>query len=109
MSSPVILELALNGSTPRSRNRQVPRTSAEIAEVALQGIELGASIVHHHNDEPMFTADGVHSAEPYLVAWRPILERRPDALLYPTMGAGARGISVQRRWAHVERLARIGG
>jgi 3-keto-5-aminohexanoate cleavage enzyme len=25
------------------------------------------------------------------------------------MGAGARGIAVQRRWAHVERLARIGG
>ncbi len=89
----------------------MPRTPAEIAEVALQGIELGASILHNHNDEPMFTADGVHAVEPYLAAWRPVLDRHPDVLLYPTMAAGARGIPVQRRWAHVEELARrrLGG
>src|SRR6185503_11254716 len=56
----------------------------------------------------MFTADGVHAVEPYLAAWRPVLERHPDALLYPTMAAGARGIPVARRWAHVEELARRG-
>lgn len=106
---PVIIELALNGATPRTRNRHVPRTPAEIAEVALQGIELGASIVHNHNDDPMFTADGVHAAEPYVEAWRPVLDRHPDVLLYPTMAAGARGIPVQRRWAHVEALAGLGG
>lgn len=108
-SEPVILELAVNGATPRSRNRHVPRTPAEIAEVALEGIALGASIVHNHNDEPMFTADGVHAAEPYLAAWAPILDRHPDALLYPTMGAGARGIRIHDRWAHVEKLAGRGG
>ena len=108
MTGPVILELACNGATPRSRNRHVPRTPDEIAEVALDGIALGASIVHNHNDEPMFTADGVHAVAPYLAAWRPILERHPDVLLYPTMAAGARGIPVQRRWAHVEELARRG-
>jgi 3-keto-5-aminohexanoate cleavage enzyme len=108
MTSPVIVELALNGSTPRSRNRHVPRTPAEIAEVACEGIELGASIVHNHNDEPMFTADGVHSVEPYLAAWEPVLERYPGVLLYPTMAAGARGIPVERRWAHVEELGRRG-
>jgi hypothetical protein len=47
---------------------------AEITEAALAGIESGASIVHNHNDEPMFTADGVHAVEPYLAAWRPVLE-----------------------------------
>ena len=109
MTAPVILELALNGATPRSRNRHVPRTPAEIAAVAVAGIELGASIVHNHNDEPMFTTDGVHAVEPYLAAWGPVLARHPDALLYPTMGAGARGIPVRQRWAHVEQLARIGG
>lgn len=108
MTSPVIVELALNGSTPRTRNRHVPRTPAEIAEVACEGIELGASIVHNHNDEPMFTADGVHSVEPYLQAWEPVLARYPGVLLYPTMSAGARGIPVQRRWAHVEELGRRG-
>src|SRR4249919_408030 len=108
MVEPVILELAANGATPRHRNRHVPRTPAEITEAVLAGIESGASIVHNHNDEPMFTADGVHAVEPYLAAWRPVLERHPDALLYPTMAAGARGIPVARRWAHVEELARRG-
>ena len=105
-TEPVVVELALNGTTPRRRNPYVPRTPAQISEVALDGIERGASIVHNHNDEPMFTADGVHAVEPYLQAWRPVLDAHPDALLYPTMAAGARGIPVQRRWAHVEELAR---
>src|SRR6516162_11849439 len=108
MVEPVILELAVNGATPRHRNRHVPRTPAEITEAALAGIESGAAIVHNHNDEPMFTSTGVHAVEPYLAAWRPVLERHPDALLYPTMAAGARGIPVARRWAHVEELARGG-
>ena len=99
MAEPVILELAVNGATPRHRNRHVPRTPAEITQAALAGIESGASIVHNHNDEPMFTTDGVHAVEPYLAAWRPVLERHPDVLLYPTMAAGARGIPVARRWA----------
>jgi len=86
----------------------VPRSPAEIAADALAGIEAGAAIVHNHHDEPMFTADGVHAVEPYLAAWRPVLDRHPDALLYPTMAAGARGIPVERRWAHVEELARRG-
>jgi 3-keto-5-aminohexanoate cleavage enzyme len=108
MAEPVILELAVNGATPRHRNRHVPRAPAEITETALAGIESGASIVHNHNDEPMFTPDGVHAVEPYLAAWRPVLERYPDALLYPTMAAGARGIPVTQRWAHVAELARRG-
>jgi 3-keto-5-aminohexanoate cleavage enzyme len=109
MTSPVVVELALNGSTPRTANRHVPRTPAEIADVASEGIELGATIVHNHNDEPMFTEDGVHAVEPYLQAWGPVLERHPGVLLYPTMGAGARGVPVRRRWAHVEALAGVGG
>jgi uncharacterized protein (DUF849 family) len=104
----VIIELAVNGATPRSANPHVPRTPEEIAEVAVAGIERGAAIVHNHNDEPMFTIDGVHAVEPYLAAWTPVLDRFPDALLYPTMAAGARGIPVQTRWAHVEELARRG-
>jgi 3-keto-5-aminohexanoate cleavage enzyme len=108
VADPVIVELAVNGATPRRRNRHVPRDPGEIAEVALAGVELGASIIHNHNDEPMFTADGVHAVEPYLASWEPVLERYPDLLMYPTMAAGARGIGVQRRWAHVEELARRG-
>ncbi|BBG00148.1 MULTISPECIES: 3-keto-5-aminohexanoate cleavage protein [Pseudonocardia] len=106
MDSTVILEVALNGSTTREANPHVPREPDEIAEQALDVIGRGAAIVHNHNDEPMFTTDGVHAVEPYLAAWRPVLDRYPDALLYPTMAAGARGVPVQRRWAHVEELAR---
>ena len=108
MAAPVIIELAVNGATPRSANPHVPRTPEEIAEVAVAGIERGAAIVHNHNDEPMFTTDGVHTVEPYLAAWAPVLDRFPDTLLYPTMAAGARGIPVRTRWAHVEELARRG-
>jgi 3-keto-5-aminohexanoate cleavage enzyme len=50
----------------------------------------------------------VHAVEPYLAAWAPVLDRFPDTLLYPTMAAGARGIPVLTRWAHVEELARRG-
>jgi len=44
MVEPVILELAVNGATPRHRNRHVPRAPAEITAAALAGIEAGASI-----------------------------------------------------------------
>lgn len=98
--------MALNGTTTREQNPHVPRAPGEITEQALDAIGRGAAIVHNHNDEPMFTTDGVHAVEPYLAAWRPVLDRHPGALLYPTMAAGARGIPVRRRWAHVEELAR---
>jgi 3-keto-5-aminohexanoate cleavage enzyme len=81
MVEPVIVELAVNGATPRHRNRHVPRTLAEITQAALAGLELGASIVHNHNDEPMFSADEV-------------------------MAAGARGVPVARRWAHGSSASR---
>lgn len=109
MTSPVVLELAVNGATPRTVNRHVPRRPDEIAEVMLEGVALGASILHNHNDEPMFTADGRHAAEPYRQAWAPVRAAHPDALLYPTMAAGARGIAVAQRWAHVEAVAELGG
>lgn len=107
-ADPVILEVAVNGATGRERNPHVPRTPDEITRDALASLEGGAAIVHNHHDEPMFTVDGVHPVEPYLAAWEPVVAARPDALLYPTMAAGARGIPVERRWAHVEELARRG-
>jgi 3-keto-5-aminohexanoate cleavage enzyme len=107
-ADPVILEVALNGATPREQNPHVPRSPAEITRDALACLDAGAAIVHNHHDDPMFTADGLHAVEPYLQAWEPVVATRPDALLYPTMGAGARGIAVEERWAHVEELARRG-
>jgi 3-keto-5-aminohexanoate cleavage enzyme len=107
-ADPVILEAALNGATPRERNPRVPRTPDEITREALACLDAGAAIVHNHHDDPMFAADGIHAVAPYLEAWEPVVAARPDALLYPTMGAGARGIAIEQRWAHVEELARRG-
>src|ERR1700757_1033108 len=106
MAEPVIVELAVNGATPRHRNRHVPRTPAEITEAALAGIGAGGPRGGNHKQHTglpaaagggggggprtgqkqkggqMYPADGLLVAEPYLAAWRPVLERHPDALLY---------------------------
>jgi len=109
--APVVLEVAVNGSTPPSVNPHVPRTPLEVGRDLLACIELGATIGHHHTDDTMFTETGVHAVEPYVQAWTPVLAAHPDVLLYPTMAAGARGIAVEDRWGHVEELARrrLGG
>jgi 3-keto-5-aminohexanoate cleavage enzyme len=106
---PVILEAAINGTTTRERNPHVPRTPAEIAREAIACIEAGASIIHNHNDDPVIDmVTPAHDAAPYLEAWAPVLERHPDALLYPTMTGGGSHTNVARRYAHLEEIARAG-
>src|SRR5438552_141067 len=100
MRTPVIIEVAINGVTGKDRNPHVPCTPDEIANDALRCLAAGAAIVHNHLDGA--PADGADAAEPYLAAWRPILAARPDANLYPTVGAGA---TIEERYAHVARLA----
>ena len=86
MNAPVIIEAAINGGTPKARNRNVPRTPAEVAEDGLRCFAAGAAIVHNHNDEPVVGgARGIHRPEPYIEAWRAILRERPDELLYPLL------------------------
>ena len=104
----VVIEVALNGATPKSLNPHVPRRPEEITRDALACIEAGASVVHNHNDEGLWTADGTHSAAPYAEAWRPILARHPGVLLYPTMASGGPGIAIEARWRHNAELARAG-
>lgn len=104
----VAIEVALNGATLKSANPHVPRSPAEIAADALACIDAGASIVHNHNEEGLWTSDGTHAAGPYIEAWRPVLARHPDVLLYPTMASGGPGISISARWGHNAELARAG-
>ncbi|GAA4552936.1 hypothetical protein [Pseudonocardia xishanensis] len=60
--------------------------------------------MHNHNDEPMFTASGVHSAAPYVEAWTPLRSRYPDLLLYrrwpraPVASPSSGGGRTSRRW-----------
>src|SRR5579885_694175 len=107
----VIIEAAINGGTPRSRNPQVPRTMAEIVAEALACIDAGAAIVHNHNDEGV-VGTPIHAAAPYLAAYARIRQQHPNAILYPTMGGGTLGgatrVPMAERYAHVEELARAG-
>ena len=106
---PLIIEVALNGGTPKVRNRNVPRSVAEIVEDGLACLEAGASIVHNHNDEQVIGGEnGVHAAAPYIEAWRAILAKRPDALLYPTMASASPRTNIEERYAHIPALAEAG-
>lgn len=107
--TPVILEAAINGVTQRERNPNVPRTPPEIASDAIACIEAGATIVHNHNDDPIF--DGVtpsHSATPYIEAWKPILDAHPGAFLYPTMTGGGPHTTIEQRYGHIPEIASAG-
>jgi uncharacterized protein (DUF849 family) len=102
-AAPVVLEVALNGVTSRERNPAAPRLPEEIAEDALACLAAGAAIVHTHTHDPV--RKPADAAALYLEAYRPILAARPDALLYPTIGAGA---TIEERYGHHELLARAG-
>lgn len=79
----MVIEAAINGFTPRRRNPNVPLTPDEITADALACLDAGAAIVHNHLDRPGLGVE--ESVERYLEGWAPVLARRPDALLYPTV------------------------
>ena len=99
----VIIEAAINGVANKARNPHVPCEPAEIAADALACLAAGAAIVHNHIDQ--FGSPGPEAAARYLEGWRPVLARRPDAILYPTVGFGP---DVGARYAHVPLLAEQG-
>jgi uncharacterized protein (DUF849 family) len=89
VADPVIIEAAINGITSTRTNPNVPRTSEDIAADALRCLAAGAAIVHNHIDGSGLTGD--EAAARYLEGWAPVLEQRPDALLYPTVNPGPGG------------------
>ncbi len=103
MDTPVIIEAAINGATPKARNPHTPREPDEIAADALACLAAGAAIVHNHIDR--VAVPGEEAAERYLEGWRPVLAERPDALLYPTTNFGP---GVEGAYAHMAPLAASG-
>ncbi len=101
VETPVILEVAINGMTSKSKNPNAPRTPAEIEREALRCFALGASIVHAHNSDIGLT--GTAAADDYLAAWNPILKQLPDALWYPTLTSGT---GMAAKLDHIERIAK---
>jgi uncharacterized protein (DUF849 family) len=106
--APVVIEAAINGNTPQSRNPHVPRTPAEITACALECLDRGAAVVHNHNDEPNVGGPTRHDPEPYAQAWRPVLERHPDALLHPTVRGMGEGATIEERYSHLDSLHQHG-
>lgn len=100
---PVIIEAAINGVTTKRQNPHVPRDADEIAADGLACFDAGAAIVHNHIDGGAGLS-GPDAAARYAECWRPILGRRPDALLYPTVNPGPGG---KPRLDHLAPLAQL--
>lgn len=101
----VIIETAINGATQPARNPHVPVDTAQIAAEALACFAAGASIVHTHTPLSDFSLPPAEAARRYLESYQPILAARPDALLYPTIGAGT---AMAARLEHIRILAAAG-
>jgi uncharacterized protein (DUF849 family) len=95
----LIIEAAINGVTSKTRNPHVPCVPEEITADALACLAAGAAIVHNHVDV-MYGGETIAARQ--LEGWRPVLARRPDAILYPTVGFGG---DIVQRYAHIALLA----
>jgi uncharacterized protein (DUF849 family) len=100
---PLIIEAALNGATPQSRNPHTPKTPQEIAADSLACLEAGAAVIHTHIDGYELTGDA--AAARYLEGWAPVQAARPDAILYSTVAGGK---TPQERFDHYRPLAARG-
>lgn len=113
MSVPVIIEAAINGATPKSRNPNSPRSIAEIIADAVRAVDAGAAIVHNHNNDPVLgevsrARAGWHNPQPYIDVWRTVLAQRPDTIFYPTQAGGGPGIDIDVRLSHIAALEAAG-
>lgn len=99
--SSVIIEAAINGFTPRTKNPHVPKSAEEVATDALDCFAAGAAIVHNHG--AVFGDPEAVAAE-YLAGWAPVFAERPEALLYPTANVVDGILDIR----HLELLAATG-
>jgi uncharacterized protein (DUF849 family) len=103
--------VALNGPWTRGRQPGIPITVNEIVEQGVACVKAGAAIVHvHAYDEA--TGQQVDDADIYARLIEGI-RAQVDAIVYPTvptvgMKGQASGQPAQRRFAHIEELARRG-
>ncbi len=100
---PVIIEAALNGVTSRRRNANVPATAEEQAEDALACVDAGATVIHTHAPDIVVPPEA--AADQYATAFRPVVEKHPGVICYPTTGIGA---TIEDRYGHVELLDDMG-
>ena len=101
--TPLIIEVAINGSTRKTHNPNVPKTPEEIAAEVLECLAAGAAVIHSHVEDLIM--NGEIAAERYLAGYRPVMLERPDAILCPT---ACYGETMQQRWRHMELMADTG-
>lgn len=87
---PVIIECAVSGGQAPNSPWTLEEMSTDIEAV----FRSGASVVHNHPGEG---ASGLNGSDFYRDAWRPVLDARPDALIYPTISVEG---DFSRRWDH---------
>ena len=80
--TPVIFEVAINGSTTKRKNQTAAETPVEIAEQAIQCFDAGVTIVHAHTNQPNENVQ--RAAQSYIEAFKPVREKHPYAIIYPT-------------------------
>src|SRR3569833_132635 len=108
LSSPVLIEVAINGARTKAASPHVPLTEDEIVRDILVCVEAGASIILAHAGEPVVGGAGHHGSAAYLRAFARVRERHPALLMYPTLPGGGPGTALARRLALVVELADAG-
>ena len=99
-----IIEAAISGSS-KKRNPNAPATAADLSRDILACIDAGAAVVHNHIED--FAITGRAAADRYAQIWRPVLDRRPDAILIPTLTAPVPGEALGN-YGHIVHAMRAG-
>ncbi|HEX4776651.1 MAG TPA: 3-keto-5-aminohexanoate cleavage protein, partial [Acidimicrobiia bacterium] len=81
MTTPVIIEAALNGVTNPAQNPNVAATSEGLAKDALACVDAGATVIHTHAPNLALPPEDV--TEEYATTYRPVVEQRPGVICYP--------------------------
>ena len=101
----VIIEARVNEYAPRTRNPNVPWTTAEIARDAAACRDAGASIVHFHARRDDGSPE--HAYESYRDTVGAI-RAATDILVHPTLGYVTLNAPAEERLAHVRRMVAEG-
>lgn len=100
VDTPLVVEVALNGTTGPGRNPTVARTTAEITAQGIECIEAGASIIHSHL--ATHSVPAAEAADHYAETFSAWVAADPDVLVMPTLGTGA---TIDEKLEHVGLLA----
>ena len=91
---PVVLECAINGSGSK-KNPHAPETVQEHITELTQVLDAGATIVHNHSNQ--FHEDPEQTAQFYAEVFRPIRNKYPHAIIYPTVNLDTKVLHEERR------------